>query len=361
MHKFTSYRRLFVFSSLIALFLTSHARSAESPGLSKSPPPPLTSQTVSAITDVRWQNGFCPVCSRKVSLAVVTPIGVIGGVDHDLFARALGPQPEFYLINTCPHCHFSGYLADFDLVLTDDVKKNLKKHLVPSESISPEASPRDIDVLVKYDLAWQTFKWLGRSDESLGWLALRASWVARDLYCNIPRDAHLAKVLRQAGLDAKPPDNKENPADREIAQASHIEEDILSGEINSKDEWACHAIVGLLYRRHGLNDRAIRHINLVLGSDQTPKTVRESFLRMRKSIDDEVLWQGRAVDCFEKALESKKIDPKNVPTAKYLVGQLYLRLGNQDKAKIWFREALRETDLPPRLREWISADGGLVK
>jgi uncharacterized protein (DUF2225 family) len=325
------------------------------------PPPVPTSQTVSAITNVRWQDGFCPVCSKKVSLAIVTPIGVVGGVDHDLFARAIGPQPEFYLINTCPYCHFSGYLADFELILPEDLKKDLKNRLVPSEDISPEASPREIDVLVKYDLAWQTSKRLGRSDESLAWLALRASWVARDQYCNIPRNDDLAKVLRKAGLEASPPNAKENPADREIAQAKHLEEDIIAGEIEQKDEWACHAIVGLLFRRHGLNDRAIRHINLVIGSDQAPKSVREAFLRMRKSIDDEVLWQGRSVECFEKALEAKKIDPKNVATAKYLVGQLYLRLGNQDKAKMWFREALRENDLPQRLREWIEADGGLVK
>jgi tetratricopeptide (TPR) repeat protein len=320
-----------------------------------------TQKTVSALTDVQWRDGECPVCGKKVSLALVSPVGVNAGVDHDLFARSLGPQPEFYLINTCPNCHFSGYLGDFDLILPNALKETIKKQVQPAEPISPEATPREIDTLEKYDLAWQTFDLLERSDEAMGWLALRASWVARDLYCNLPRHPKLKAVLQVAGKAVPVVEGKENPADREIEQAKQLEETLAIKSFSAAEAWSYEAVIGLLYRRHGENVRALPHIERVIGNEASPKEVREAFLRMRRSIDEEACWQSRAAARFERAISAGAICPENQPTAKYLVGQLYLRLGQKDKAKHWFRESLKEPKLPPRLAEWIKTDFGMVK
>jgi uncharacterized protein (DUF2225 family) len=341
--------------SWLVLFFISFATAAraESPSTQTRPAPAV----VSPITDVRWKDSFCPACNKKVSLAMVTPIGVNAGVDHDLYARALGPQPEFYLINTCPHCYFSGYLADFDLVITSDDCKKIRQGLKPTHPIKPTATPLEIETLDKYDLAWQTFKILNRSDEAMGWLALRAGWVCRDENCNLPRNSLLAKVFREAGKLVPPPDEKTNPADRELEQAKKLAEKIADTSPLPQERWAYNAAIGTLFRRHGENTKALPYINVAINDSKTPDNVVIDLRRMKKSLATESLWQQRAVDAFRKALDENKISKDNQSVAVYLLGQLYYRLGKKEQADRWIKKALLDPALPPRLTEWARTTG----
>jgi uncharacterized protein (DUF2225 family) len=318
----------------------------------KSPQTQPAPREVSAITDVRWKDGICPICDKKVSLAMISPLGVNAGVDHDLFERALGPQPEFYLINTCPNCHFSGYLTDFELVLIPGDRERIKQRLKPLKFIDPNAKPQEIETLDKYDLAWQTFKILDRSDEAMGWLALRASWVCRDQYCNLPRDPLLSRVFREAGELVPAPDEKTNPADRELAQADKLAEKFNNTTTAKQDRWAYNAAIGLLYRRHGENSRALPYFESALADKQTPRPVVKSIQQMKKSINDELAWQQRAAESFRQAMDDRKINRENQSIAVYLLGQLYHRLGKKDRAKRWLKKAMLDPELPPTLIEW---------
>lgn len=336
---------------LLALMLVSFAGKgfAESPKAPQTKPAP---REVAPITDVRWKDGICPICDKKIALAIVSPLGVNAGVDHDLFIRALGPQPEFYLVNTCPNCHFSGYLTDFELVLIPGDRERIKQRLKPIKSIDPDAKPQEIETLDKYDLAWQTFQILDRSDEAMAWLALRASWVCRDQYCNLPRDPLLARVFREAGELVPAPDEKTNPADRELAQADKLAENLNNTTTAKQERWAYNAAIGLLYRRHGENSRALPYLESALTDTQTPRPVVKNIQQMKKSINNELSWQQRAAESFRQALDDRKISRENQSIATYLLGQLYHRLGKKDLAKRWLKKAMMDAELPPTLVEW---------
>jgi hypothetical protein len=312
--------------------------------------------------DVRWQTALCPVCGKKVRVAMLTPAAdSLAGLDHDLYIRVTGPQPEFYLINTCSNCYFSGYLNDFELVLPEKTKDQLKKILKPATPIKADTPQREIDNLDKYELAYQTFRVLGRSDEAFGWLTLRASWVARDLYCNLPKNPQIVKVLEDAAKLVPLPDTATNPADREVLQATKLKALVESTGTSPKAEWAADAVIGLLYRRHGENKAALPFIDLVLGNKNTPAPLRENFVKMKQSMAAEQYWQGRAVEHFCQAVMAGTITPENKPTAKYLLGQLYYRLDRKDDARLWLNEALIDKKLPPDLAKWAKETQALVK
>ena len=44
----------------------------------------------------------CPVCKQDFTGITCPQSNIRAGVDRDLFARGMGPQPEFYRIATCP-------------------------------------------------------------------------------------------------------------------------------------------------------------------------------------------------------------------------------------------------------------------
>jgi len=301
-----------------------------------------------AVNDVRWQDGNCPVCGKKVKLAVVTATNTTCGIDRDLFIRSAGPQPEFYLIDTCPNCCFSGYLNDFDLVLPQQVKDNLKKTLKPPHPINPKIHQQEIATLDKYELAYQTFKILGRSDESFGWLTLRASWIARDLYCNLPKHPAIVDVLIEAGKLVPPAGKDSNPAEREVRQAKKLALHMT----NSKTKWNYDAVIALLYRRHGENRSALKSIDRIGQNKNTPADIRDLFVQMKRSIATEQHWQELSAEHFNRAFTTGTISPANQAIAKYLLAQLYHRLGKKDEARRWLNEAILDRRLPANLLQW---------
>jgi hypothetical protein len=323
---------------------------------------PCYAEKILPAGDVRWQTALCPACGKKVKLALITPASdSIASLDHDLFVRAVGPQPEFYLVNTCSNCYFSGYLNDFDLVLPEKVKNQIKKILKPADPIKPDTPQREIDTLDKYELAYQTFKVLGRSDEAFGWLTLRASWVARDLHCNLPKSSEIRTVLEEAAKLLPPPDKSVNPADREILQAKKLQELAEVSSTSSKTQWASDAVIALLYRRHGENKSALPFIDRILGNKNAPAPLRDNFLKMKQSIGAERYWQGLAVEHFTQAIMAGTITPDNKPTAKYLLGQLCYYLDRKDDARLWLNEALIDKNLPPHLAKWARETQDRVK
>jgi len=302
--------------------------------------------------DVIWRSALCPVCAKSVRLARILTSDAHGGIDRDLFTRAVGPQPEFYLINTCPHCKFSGYLNDFDLILPEKTRKQLTEALADGPALNPKTPQQEIPNLLKYDLAYRTFQVLGRSDEAFGWLCLRASWVARDMYCDLPRRPEIARVLVEAGTLVPPATPQTNPADRELEQAERLEYRITTSAPAAQKRWSYDAVIAILYRRHGRNDLALVHIERVLDDRTSPKDLRDVLALMKQSIDDERNWQIQAADHFDRAVREKKITTQTLPIARYLLGQLCLRLDRPMDARRWFDQAANDPVLPPHLKQW---------
>ena len=51
-------------------------------------------------------------------------------------------------------------------------------------------------------------------------------------------------------------------------------------------------------------------------------------------------------------MKSAQIAPVNQAPARYLLGELYRRLGRVDEAILWYEKALASPDLPANLQTW---------
>jgi tetratricopeptide (TPR) repeat protein len=256
---------------------------------------------------------------------------------------------------------FSGYLSDFELVLPQQIKTLLKKKLKSSVPIKSTTKPREIPPLVKYELGYEAYKILGRSDEAMAWMALRASWVARDEYCNLPRNPQLADVLIEAGKLVPLHDKNMNPARRELDQAKALENIVENTAISPDMRWAYRSVIALLYRRHGENEKSLSYLNEVQRSNKAPSDVRIAITEMKDSLVSETKWQTLSAGHFHSAITKGKISPQNLTVAKYLLGVLYFRLGMEQDALVWFKSAEKDQPLPVPIDQWIQQFKGRMK
>src|SRR5262245_1813103 len=99
----------------------------------------------------------CAVCRQEFTSIACRQSNSRGGIDRDLFARALGPQPEFYRISTCPQCGYSGYAFDFAPGVSlppDFIERVMKKpRLELPSGFGPQSDPRELDASIRYALA----------------------------------------------------------------------------------------------------------------------------------------------------------------------------------------------------------------
>lgn len=298
----------------------------------------------------------CLICGQHfVSVASVQQ-NTRGGVDRDRFARAVGPQPVYYLIATCPKCGYSGYPADFDpsVAIPPDVRdKILKKPGLPLPAgFTPESDPRELDASDRYRLAITCYTWRQRSDEALGWLHLRASWVARDEGAILPPDDRLARVMHyvQRWRPALEPGG--NQLDVEMKLITRMAEAQLAGQFNRYQEPYVRLACALILRRHGENRQAESMLRPLLKSERFTERTREGIERMLGSIATEREHQGAAVEYFERAVLSGQVTQENVTAARYLLGELCRRLDRDGDAITWFDQALHDAGIEAHLKQW---------
>ncbi len=77
-----------------------------------------------------------------------------------------------------------------------------------------------------------------------------------------------------------------------------------------------------------------------------------SDLKDKKFVDLRERYQALAGEYFIKALEANEIKEKDRGAIKYLIGELYRRQGEFEKAIVWYDRALKE-DNPEKLRNII--------
>lgn len=299
---------------------------------------------------------ICPVCRQVFTTVSCTQTNTRGGVDRDLFARALGPQPEYYRISTCPRCGYSGYLSDFDPEMTlppDFVRRVLESpKLDLPEGITAESDPREIDASDKYRLAIRCYRWAGRSDEALAWLHLRASWIARDKGATLPEDPRLARVIKYIERYKPPLPADGNQAEVELQLATRVTELIDRGDFNRFQRPYVELAVVLILRRHGENRPIAGMLDRLAGYEDFSDALRAAIVRMRDSIAAERGHQSEAITCFERAILADQIEQANRGTACYLLGELNRRLGRKAEAIRWYTRAMREPITPEQVVDW---------
>jgi tetratricopeptide (TPR) repeat protein len=277
-------------------------------------------------------------------------------VDRDLFARSAGPQPVFYLISTCPRCYYSGYLEDFQpgIQLPDDVRNKVREtpKLHPGITITPETDQRMIPAEVRYRLAEQCYRWRGMSAESMAWLCLRASWVARDKGSIIPRTDHLQRVMGFIERWLPPDADDLNQADRELQLATRVAAQLAEGRFTRYQVPYVRFVLAMIWRRHGENVL----FESIYPSGQTdtslPEPLQTKLTDVHASIATERRWQRQALEYFQKALDANEVTPANLGPATYLVAELYRRSGQFNRARRYYDRALADPQIDPHLASW---------
>jgi len=298
----------------------------------------------------------CPICRQVFTTVACVQSNKRCGVDRDLFARALGPQPEFYRISTCPRCGYSGYTSDFDpgVEPPPDVREKILREL-PSrlpEGFTPASDPRELDAADRYALAVTCYRWQQKSDEARAWLHLRASWVAREKGSTLPPEPRLQRVMAYIERYRPAAAAAENQADVEMQTATRVAEALATGQFNRYQQPYVELALALMLRRHGENRHAAPMLDRLAGCQRFSESLREGIERMRASIPREREHQLESAGCFERALLAEQIRPPNRGPACYLLAELYRRLGRDADAIRWYDKALSDPALPTDLREW---------
>lgn len=287
---------------------------------------------------------------------IVTQTNSRGGVDRDLFARALGSEPEYYRVSTCPKCGYSGYLSDFDpdVILAPDLRERIlgKPGLKLPEGFGPESDPRALDAADRYRLAIQCYQWGQKSDEALAWLHLRASWIARDEGSVLPKDSRLARVMEYIGRWRPEMSAADNQRDVEMQLVTRVLEALAAGQFNRYQRPYVELAVALILRRHGENRQAGPMLDALVKYEAFSHSLRNGIERMRTSAMLERKHQAEAANCFERALLANQISGANRAIACYLLGELCRRLGRDREAVNWFDQALKDNMLPSDVRQW---------
>jgi tetratricopeptide (TPR) repeat protein len=302
----------------------------------------------------------CPCCGGELEALVVARTNTLGGVDRDLFARALGPQPVFYRVSSCPRCCYSGYLEDFQpgVSLPPDFISQLtgaENPLRPRMQLDAATPQRDIPALLRYELAYECYRRLQRSDEALAWLCLRASWVIREESSYPPPVKGLERMVTYARRWLPPDAPEANLADRELTMCTSLAAAIGESYFNIYQRPYAELTLAMVLRRHGENAPAEHLLAGLLEQQELPDELVAFTRRMRDSIELERHWQGLGVRHFSHALHMRTVAPANEPAALYLLGELHRRLGEPTQAVEFFDRALASPDLPPDLRAWAAA------
>ncbi len=298
----------------------------------------------------------CPVCRLTFTTAACTQTDARGGVDRDLFAQAVGPQPDFYLIATCPRCGYSGYPADFnpDVSLPPDVRDKILREpkLKLPAGFTPQSDPRELDAADRYALAITCYGWRKRSDEAMAWLYLRSSWVAREEGSMLPPDGRLAKVM--AFIERWRPAMKptDNQLDIEMQLATRVAEAIEMGQFNRYQRPYVELALALIFRRHGENVTVSPFLERLAEYERFSAALREGISQMRESISRERRFQTQAAEHFERSLLADQISKDNRGSACYLLAELCRRLDRDSEAAEWYHRALADPQLPANLKPW---------
>jgi len=305
----------------------------------------------------------CPVCDHAFETLIYEGQDTRGGVTRDLFARAIGPQAIYYLISTCPKCYFSGYLDDFqskgrvDAALRNKILRSPK--LRPATPISTRMKPDEIPAATRYGLAAQVYEWRNSTDEALAWIYLRWAWVVREDGSYLPPTSALMMAMREIEPRLPAARAGQNQGDRELQAVNLLAADWMEGSFDAGLEPYVRLVLALVLRRHGENNQAEQLLRGLKGME-LPEPLPGAIGSMLGSIDEERRLLGAAREHFERAVGRKEVKPENAGAAKYLLGELYRRAGEDEQAAQWYESALHDEKLDGHLKDWAKEQLELV-
>jgi uncharacterized protein (DUF2225 family) len=116
----------------------------------------------------------CPVCQHGFEYGVLLSTNAAGGVETDFRARAVGMDPVPFTVLTCPRCSYCADTGTFEQPVKPAIAYQLKGLV---DQLLTERPVRDSR---RFHLAAELLDLAGGEGLDVGWMYLRASWMARD-------------------------------------------------------------------------------------------------------------------------------------------------------------------------------------
>ncbi len=296
----------------------------------------------------------CPVCDNKFLAEEWNSTNSVGGYDRDFLEHAAGGQVFIISCWTCPKCRYTGFPRGFKAdKAPKELIERLKKEnpLRPAEPIDPKLEHSGkIPAWVRYDLLIQVMKLQPDvKPAGLAFVHLRTAQTQRFEWSSLePFEKRRVGLWNKAKADIP----KDTPGyDFEIACARQFEKlarDASSG-IADEDRPLAVVLAAVLYKSRGEDPDAQRVVSSLAGKQLQPG-LQEVVDDIKARIAREKVYLKRAVPYFEAQAAEKG---KGVTNIRYLLGVIYRKLGEKEKALGLLEPLLKIDSVPKRFRAWI--------
>lgn len=152
------------------------------------------------MTSLMDRDVVCPVCDNAFRVQFVGSTNTFGGVDSDLRTHPVGWDPLAMMVITCRQCRYSADGGEFEAPVPAATAYRLREladRVLPADLFAahnrPLANP-PIDGQ-RGHLAAELMELAGRDPLDVGWMWLRASWLATDAEDAAAADAHRRRSI----------------------------------------------------------------------------------------------------------------------------------------------------------------------
>lgn len=199
------------------------------------------------------ENVKCPMDGKKVSFCVTMSMTTFGSYKDFQKQGAIGEHYE-ELINTCPKCHFSGYIEDFKTKFTDEEKSKIKEFLTKFDNIK-------IDDARQCLIAAEIKELINKTKKEIAFCYVTGSYLLREN----DKETEFRKELQIKA--------KENLIS--ALQKNEYEDKTVIANI--------HYLIAEMYRRTGNFDEAVKYYDLAI-SDPNKKDWVESVAKEQREL-----------------------------------------------------------------------------
>lgn len=203
------------------------------------------------MTRLQERDALCPVCGHAFDYGVLLSTNAAGGVESDFRARAVGMDPVPFTVLTCPRCSYSADTGTFDQPVKPQAAYHLKGLVDQLFTEKPVKDSR------RFHLAAELIDRRGDEPLSVGWMYLRASWMARE-----EKDAPAEELYQRRAVEA---------FQKYLADNAHA---VDAGQITY--------LVGELARRLGDFENACALLGQVSRSERLYPTAQKMLARARE-------------------------------------------------------------------------------
>ncbi|MDO8316845.1 MAG: DUF2225 domain-containing protein [Flavobacterium sp.] len=195
----------------------------------------------------------CPIDGQKVTFCVTMSMTTFGSFKDFQQQGAIGEHYEG-LINTCPKCHFSGYIDDFKTELNGEEKIKIKEYLTKFDDTK-------IDDAKQCLIAGEIKELQKKSNKEIAFCYVTGSYLLR----NNDKQVEFRKQLQ-----SKAKDNLISALDK-----NEYEDKSVIANINY--------LIAEMERRIGNFDEAIKHYDLAI-NDSNKKDWVEKIAKEQKEL-----------------------------------------------------------------------------